>query len=138
MNLKIDGQKKYNNNKKKCNSRYLDNQNNNIDSIIEKILQKNHGKKSEIPYNRNYNNKENISYTGKIKYPNTKTDKKFGISNNNDYKSFKDLKKQSKNDKIKKHNTNNLNKKGNIKNNKISSKSPGTKDINQLLSKIKK
>ena len=137
LNLKIDGQKKYNNNKKKCNSRYLDNQNNNIDSIIEKILQKNHGKKSEIPYNRNYNNKENISYTSKIKYPNTKTDKKFGISKNNDYKSFKDLKKQSNNDKIKKHNTNNLNKKGNIKNNKISSKSPGTKDINQLLSKIK-
>ena len=48
--------------------------------------------------------KENISYTSKIKYPNTKNDKKFGISNNNDYKSFKDIKKQSKHGNRKRHN----------------------------------
>jgi hypothetical protein len=79
----------------------LDRQNNTIDDIIEKILRKNYGKKTEPIYKKKTNNKKNnFPNSYKIKYSNVKNDKnqsKFGISNKmnaKDYKSFKDLKKE--------------------------------------------
>ena len=75
MKFKIGNGK--NKNKKMNNSRYLDIQSNNIDSIIEKILQKNHGKKTEININKksNNNNLKNYSFLSKINYPNIKNNK---------------------------------------------------------------
>ena len=98
-NKKVEQKNK--NTKNNNNKRYLNCQDNSIDNIIEKIMQKNHCKKNGYSFikNNNNNQKTDVPNNIKIKYSNLnkgKNSQKFGISNNmkiNEYKSFKDLKK---------------------------------------------
>ena len=146
LNNKVNNEKNNNNQKKKKNNpKYLDFKNNTIDDIIEKILQKNHGKKNESMYKRQTNEKRNKEQNNnKIKYSNgikDKKDKKYEIAKNiggKDYKSFKDLNKQKQ-----PNNTNNdikkINQKQQNKKNKKEAKTPikNKKDIHQIINKIR-
>ena len=144
VNIK-KGPEKNNNNKKK-NAKYLNFKNNSIDDIIEKILQKNHGKKAETKFNRNKNDKNNKAPNNtKIEYSNNINDKKekiFGISENINAKDkyFKDLnkRKQSNIKNNKNNDSTKLNKTELIKNNKKEIPIKNTKDLRQILNQNKK
>ena len=125
--------------KKKQNTRYLDYQNNNVDSIIEKILEKNHGNNKENKYKRNFNNKKIESLkNGKLNYTNTyknKIGKKFCLPNYSKFTEFYNFKEKQK-----QQQANNIIKKDNqIKNKKITSKTPikTNKEIKSIINKVK-
>ena len=138
LNIKSDKNKNNAKNKKQ-NTRYLDYQNSNVDSIIEKILEKNHGKNKENKYKRNYNNKKiDILKKGKLNYTNTyknKIGKKFGLPSYTKFTEFYNFKEKQK-----QKQPNNITKKDNqIKNKKITSKTPikENKEIPNVLNKVK-
>ena len=139
LNVKSDKEKN-NAKEKKQNTRYLDYQNNNVDSIIEKILEKNHGKNKENKYKRNYNNKKiDMLKKNKLNYTNTyknKLGKKFGLPTYTKFTEFYNFKeKQKQKQKL----PNNIIKKDNqIKNKKITSKTPIKMNKDNILNKIKK
>ena len=124
---------------KKNNSRYLDYQHNNVDSIIEKILEKNHGSKKENKYKRNFNNKKiDLLKKGKLNYTNIYKDKKDGKFGITKYTKFLEFKNNKEN--IKQNRPNNDIKKDNqIKSKKTTSKTPikTKKDIPNISNKIK-
>ena len=139
LNIKSDKDKN-NTKEKKQNTRYLDYKNKNVDSIIEKILEKNHGKNKENKYKRNYNNKKiDMLKKNKLNYTNTyknKLGKKFGLPTYTKFTEFYNFKeKQKQKQKL----PNNIIKKDNqIKNKKITSKTPIKMNKDNILNKIKK
>ena len=135
--LNIKSNKDKNNaKKKKQNTRYLDYQNSNVDSIIEKILEKNHGKNKEDKYKRNYNNKKiDILKKGKLNYTNTyknKIGKKFGLPTYTKFTEFYNFKEKQK----QKFPSNITKKDNQIKNKKITSKTPIKTNKENILNKV--